>query len=555
MFLRNISGQSLSRGFCCASLTMVALMVFVSLSQPCHGVTLVSVNGAGSQQFELRTVDTTTGVSTVQGGFTTDTGFWFPNTLNVDNSSGQVTLVSSSRTLHEMDVSNANVLNQHPLAVNNLQSIRPRGDGMLVGLNSPAGSQHTVHTFDPSDGSTVALNSFTFDSPNVWYNSTYAVDEANSRLYGLSAAETLYEWDATTGAVLNTTTLDVASNSLTFARTAVRTDGKLVGVTTGGGSNQIRLIDPADPTGTTTQLLNFTFDSGGFFSDTFVADPANDRFYVASSAPTLYEFSMSSGQILSTKPLDFSPQAFALYAPAGPSCAIGDADCDGYVSNLEDIQAAFTNFTGPGTTNWTTPKTRAQGDVHDEVLGATTNPAGHDQDVDNQDIQAMFTNFNPAPSDASDGDGASGDGDPAIPDLIYDPITGEVVIDWEGNTLISYVLKNETSSFIPGNFGTILLGSFPTSTSNELSESTSFAEPGVTTRSMGNVFPAGLDLTGLQSMLTVNSIVLTLGGPQLPFDLVVLGGAVPEPSALWLALTGLVGLILNAVHRGRSVRS
>jgi len=243
-------------------------------------------------------------------------------------------------------------------------------------------------------------------------------------------------------------------------------------------------------------------------------------------------------------------QLSVLVSPiAAPLCAIGDADCDGYVSNLEDIQAAFTNFTGPGTTNWTTPKTRVQGDVHGDVAGATSFLDPHDSDVDNLDIQAMFTNFNPAPDAAGDVLGSAGDLDPAIPDLIYDPVTGDVTIDWEGNTLISYVLKNATNSFIPGNHSTILLGSFPTATSNELSESTSFAEPGVTTRSMGNVFPTGLDLTGLQSMLTVNSIILSLGGPQIPFDLVVLGPAVPEPSTWALAAMAMLGLGLIARRR------
>ncbi len=135
--------------------------------------------------------------------------------------------------------------------------------------------------------------------------------------------------------------------------------------------------------------------------------------------------------------------------------------------------------------------------------------------------------------------------DPSIPDLRYNYNTGEVVIDWEGNTLISYVLKNTTNSFIAGNHNTILLGSFPTATSTELSESTSFAEPGVTTRSMGNVFPAGLDLTGLQSLLSVNSIVRGLATPQVPFDLVIVDGpidpppVVPEPSTYAMAFMGL----------------
>jgi len=148
----------------------------------------------------------------------------------------------------------------------------------------------------------------------------------------------------------------------------------------------------------------------------------------------------------------------------------------------------------------------------------------------------------------------AGDLDPAIPDLIYDSATGDVTIDWEGNTLISYVLKNGSNSFIPGNHSTILLGSFPTATSNELSESTSFAEPGVTTRSMGNVFPTGMNLTGLQSLLTVNSIILSLGGPQIPFDLVVINDAppVPEPAAIAMAAMGLLGIGLIGWRRRRS---
>jgi len=520
-----------------ASCVLVCICLFVGAGRS-SAATLVSINGAGTGLFELRHIDTATGASTLINGFTFDTNFWFANTLNVDPSTNQVYAVSSSTTLHQIDPTTAAIVDQHPLAVTNLQSLGFRGDGQLIGLNGAGSGMHTVRTIDPTDGSTSALNTFAFDSAGFWFNSTYDVDAANNRLYGLSAAETLYEWDATTGGVLNSTPLDVASLPQTFAVTGARSDGKLVGITTGGGSNQIRLIDPADATGTTTELLDFTFDSGGFFADTFTVDAANDRFFVASSGPTLYEFSLSTGQILSTKPMDISPHAMALI-DLSPSCLVGDATCDGFIDIANDILVAFSNFTGPGSFG----KTRAEGDVHGPSV-ATTDPAGHDGDVDVSDILTMFGAFTgPAPDVG--GLLAAEAGDPSIPDLIYDPATGEVVLDPDGSGIIGYSLKSAGAFNAAGH--TTILGGVSTSLPTELAEA-ALSSPG-SPMSIGFVFPTGLDLTGLAALLTANEVSRGLGSPLVPFDLVVLGPAVPEPATLLLSSMALGTLCLVALRR------
>ncbi len=227
--------------------------------------------------------------------------------------------------------------------------------------------------------------------------------------------------------------------------------------------------------------------------------------------------------------------------PVASTCFMGDVNCDGVVDLANDIQAAFTNFTGPGT--FSTNLRRLQGDVHGSATGATSYLNPHDRDVDVEDIQTMFAAYN-----AGGGD-TSGDLDPAIPDLIYDPATGEVVLDWDGGTLLSYVLKNESASFIPGAHTLQLFDAVTTSTSRELAEATTFAEAGVTTRSIGFVFPTGLDLPGLQSLLSVNSVSTSLGAALVPFDLIVLGAAVPEPSTLVLSALAMVALFVAGRRR------
>jgi len=224
-----------------------------------------------------------------------------------------------------------------------------------------------------------------------------------------------------------------------------------------------------------------------------------------------------------------------LYTPV-----LGDLDLDGDVDN-QDIQVSFTSFTGPGTTTWTFDRTRSQGDVHPVGVG--------DRDVDNEDIMNLFSSFTgPISNDTADIEvmlyGTQDYLDATIPDLIYDPVTGEVILDADNSSIIGYRLISASNDFLPANHS-LILNDLSTSTSAELSETSVSAGEG----SIGFVFPTGLDLAGLSALLAENEVSRYLGAPLVPFDLVVLG-AVPEPSTFLLAIPAFFGLgLLVAIRR------
>ncbi|REJ67087.1 MAG: hypothetical protein DWQ31_11530 [Planctomycetota bacterium] len=217
------------------------------------------------------------------------------------------------------------------------------------------------------------------------------------------------------------------------------------------------------------------------------------------------------------------------------ACRLGDADCDGDIDISGDILPAFSNFTGPGTVS----KTRAQGDVEAHPFG--------DGDVDVSDLLIMLSEFTGPLDEGALGPPAAA-GDSSIPDLIYDPATGEVVLDPDGSTIIGYSLQNLTNSFLPGNHTAILAG-VTTALTSQIEEAA--LAPG--SGSIGFVFPTGLDLAGLTALLSVNQVSRFLGAPLVPFDLVVLGATpVPESSSFALASAALAGLLLVRRRRRRA---
>lgn len=136
--------------------------------------------------------------------------------------------------------------------------------------------------------------------------------------------------------------------------------------------------------------------------------------------------------------------------------------------------------------------------------------------------------------------------DPNIPDLIYNAATGEVILDPDDSSIIGYTLQNESDAFLSENFSAVL-GGVSTAIPSELSEAA--LSPGA--GSIGFVLPAGLNITDLFQLLTVNQVSTGLGAPLVPFDLIVIGEtpAVPEPSTYGMAAVALLGLALCGWRR------
>jgi len=226
-------------------------------------------------------------------------------------------------------------------------------------------------------------------------------------------------------------------------------------------------------------------------------------------------------------------------------CVLGDVDCDCDV-DIDDILIVFPNFTGPGSHG----KTRKQGDVeggHLPPFPFDPCPYKYDGDVDVADILTIFGAFT-GPLDEAGLVGAAEAGDPSVPDLIYDPATGEVILSADGSAIIGYSLKS-AGAFLAGGH-TPILGGVSTSLSTELAEAALSSSDG----SIGFVLPTGLDLAALMALLSENTVSTGLGAPLVPFDLVVLGPAVPEPAAVMLTAVALLGLAaMGARRRKRAV--
>ena len=125
-----------------------------------------------------------------------------------------------------------------------------------------------------------------------------------------------------------------------------------------------------------------------------------------------------------------------------------------------------------------------------------------------------------------------------IINLIYNSNTGNVTFDTEGGPMAGFQLENLVGGddFIPGNF-LPPFGTLPDATATVLGDSNPFG-PITGVFDIGDVFPTGLDLSGLESFLSKAEYTAGFSQPITEFDLII-----PEPAtAVMIGLGGLMML-------------
>jgi hypothetical protein len=169
-----------------------------------------------TNQNEIRTVNPSTGETSLLNSFVFDTGGWYSDTFSVDKTANRIYAMSSSSKLYQFTLDTGAAVPPTVSIDTNLQTLRAAGNGLFVGINyNGLTNQNEIRTVNPSTGETTLLNAFAFDS-GAYNPSTFSVDKTANRIYVVSSSNTLYQFRLDTGAAVPpTVSIDTDMQTLT----------------------------------------------------------------------------------------------------------------------------------------------------------------------------------------------------------------------------------------------------------------------------------------------------------------------------------------------------
>lgn len=188
---------------------------------------------------------------------------------------------------------------RHVLCTAMILSLPARALGYGIGINfNSTTSKNDIYKVNFNSATSSFLSDVAFSS-GFWNPSSFSIDPAARLFYIITADNTLYTFDLTTGAVLQTSKV-----SLFFQAAVLGKDGKLIGISSVGSGSAFYEINPTDGTTPLSPLNTVTLGGGGWVRETFLSDVAAGKFYILSADNTLYTFDLATGSVSAAQKLN-----------------------------------------------------------------------------------------------------------------------------------------------------------------------------------------------------------------------------------------------------------
>jgi hypothetical protein len=263
-----------------------------------------STNVADKYFNKLYTIDVATGRSTFRCDVPSNGSFgFFPLLLNhATRRAGIHLYIGDNQYLYECDLTTGKIVTTTDLDPSG-QQYDYASPTSVVGISYNENTKkNELYTIEIGTGRRTLLRSFAFDSGTWDIGSLRAFPEIK-RVYAVSGAGTLYEFDLTNGNILSTREFfpflpNFSGNYELLSRSSLAA----ISYNYDTSMNELYTIDI--DTKRSTLLKSFSFDTGYYSTGTFTVNQITKRAYVMSSIGTLYEFDLTNGNLLSMQRLD-----------------------------------------------------------------------------------------------------------------------------------------------------------------------------------------------------------------------------------------------------------